>query len=54
MLEVIVLQIKCIIMGIKLHIFASFPKESLPLSEYIGVTHTGMNDGKSIGGYQLS
>lgn len=33
--------------GVKLHILASYTKGSLPIPEYVGLTHAGMNDGKA-------
>lgn len=33
--------------GVKLHIVATSTKASLPVPEYIGLTHAGMNDGKA-------
>lgn len=40
------LPTKCIINSVKLHILASFSKESLLILECIGVTYAGMNNGK--------
>ena len=33
--------------GVKLHLMASYTKGALPIPEYIGLTHAGMNDGKA-------
>lgn len=33
--------------GVKLHILASYQIGSMPVPEYIGLTHAGMNDGKA-------